>query len=78
MAKITPIPKAPGNAGNIRTMPVASPSQKVADYATGKRHYGTGRSMPNVGKTPNKIGYAQRDVLAAARKQALLRRAGGK
>ena len=46
-------------------------------YAAGKKHYGTGRSAPNVGKTANKTGYAQRDAQAAARKQAMLRRAAG-
>lgn len=47
-------------------------------YAAGKRHYGTGRSAPNVGKTANKTGYSERDARAEARKQALIRRAGGR
>lgn len=48
-------------------------------YAAGKKHYGTGRSAPNVGKTAaaGKLGYAERDAKAEARKQALLRRTKG-
>lgn len=46
-------------------------------YAAGSKVYGAGRTMPNVGKVADKTGYAQRDAKAAARKAALLRRAGG-
>lgn len=45
-------------------------------YAAGKKHYGMGRSMPTVGKISNKAGYKERDVKAAARRDALLRRIG--
>lgn len=31
-------------------------------YAAGAKHYGGGRSAPNVGKTANKLGYALRDA----------------
>tara|TARA_R110000851_G_scaffold95050_1_gene206435 strand:+ start:441 stop:638 length:198 start_codon:yes stop_codon:yes gene_type:complete len=40
----------------------------------GKKHYGSGRSMPTVGKVTNKGGYKKRDVKAAARRDALMRR----
>lgn len=40
-------------------------------YAAGKKHYGGGRSAPNVGKTTNKVGYAKRDALQAALKRRL-------
>ena len=42
--------------------------------AAGRKHYGTGRPMPTVGKVTNKGGYKKRDVKAAARRDALLRR----
>ena len=45
-------------------------------YAAGKKHYGAGRSMPTVGKIANKAGYKERDVKAAARRNALLKRLG--
>lgn len=43
-------------------------------YAAGKKHYGTGRPMPTVGKVTNKGGYTVRDNKAAARRDAMLRR----
>jgi hypothetical protein len=43
-------------------------------YAAGKKHYGTGRPMPTVGKVRNRAGYTIRDNKAAARRDALLRR----
>ena len=43
-------------------------------YAAGKKHYGSGRPMPTVGKVTDKGGYKKRDVKAAARRDALLRR----
>ena len=49
-------------------------------YAAGAKHYGGGRSMPNVGKIRGAdaaSGYNQRDVAANARREALIRRAGG-
>ena len=45
-------------------------------YAAGAKHYGSGRSMPTVGKIVNKAGYKERDVKASARRNALLRRMG--
>jgi len=45
-------------------------------YAAGKKHYGSGRSMPTTGAV-DKLGYAERDSKAAARREALLRRARG-
>jgi hypothetical protein len=43
-------------------------------YAAGKKHYGSGRPMPTVGKVTDRAGYKQRDVKAAARRDALIRR----
>lgn len=43
-------------------------------YAAGKKHYGTGRPMPTVGKIANKGGYTVRDNKAAARRDAMIRR----
>ena len=43
-------------------------------YTAGKKHYGSGRPMPTVGKVTDKGGYKKRDVKAAARREALLRR----
>ena len=43
-------------------------------YAAGKKHYGTGRPMPTVGKVRDRAGYTIRDNKAAARRDALLRR----
>lgn len=46
-------------------------------YAAGKKTYGGGRSMPNIGPTANMQGYNERDNKARARKSALLRRLKG-
>ena len=42
----------------------------------GKKHYGSGRPMPTVGKVTDRAGYTMRDNKAAARKDALMRRIG--
>jgi hypothetical protein len=44
--------------------------------ALGKKHYGSGRSMPNVGpiSRQGQMGYAKRDQALAAQKEALLRK----
>lgn len=47
-------------------------------YAAGKKVYGTGRPMPTYGPIANKTGYAMRDGKAAARREALIRRAGSR
>ena len=46
-------------------------------YSAGRKVYGGGRSMPNIGPVQNRKGYSERDNKAAARKKALLRRLGG-
>jgi hypothetical protein len=48
-------------------------------YAAGKKVYGGGRSMPNIGAVSGlgKMGYAERDNEAGARKRAILRRLKG-
>lgn len=43
-------------------------------YASGNKHYGGGRSAPNVGAVRNKTGYAARDLKQKARQDALTRR----
>lgn len=47
------------------------------NLAAGNKSYGSGRPMPNVGKTQNMVGYGMRDGKMAARREALLRRSGG-
>ncbi len=49
-------------------------------YAAGRKHYGGGRQMPNIGRVGSAkaaAGYNQRDAQAAARLEALKRRIGG-
>lgn len=46
-------------------------------YAAGKKHYGAGRTMPNIGPVANPKGYAERDNKAQARKNAIIRRMKG-
>lgn len=45
-------------------------------YTAGKKTYGGGRSMPNIGPVSGsgQMGYAERDNKASARKSAILRR----
>lgn len=45
--------------------------------SAGKKSYGGGRPMPNVGKVRSKAGYGLRDSKMAARREALMRRSGG-
>lgn len=45
-------------------------------YAAGAPHYGAGRPMPTSGLVTDRLGYAQRDSAAAARRDALIRRGG--
>ena len=45
-------------------------------YGAGKKHYGSGRPMPTVGKVTDRAGYTIRDNKAAARRDALIRRLG--
>jgi hypothetical protein len=77
---IMPTPVRPGN-GVMENMPIVRDDMKgngFTPYAAGKKHYGTGRGAPNVGATGNMAGYAKRDGKAAARREALMRRTGGK
>ena len=46
-------------------------------YAAGKKTYGAGRPMPNIGPVANKGGYAERDNKAQAKKNAIMRRMKG-
>lgn len=43
-------------------------------YAAGKKYYGGGRSMPNIGHVMGKQGYDERDNKAKARKNAIMKR----
>lgn len=43
-------------------------------YAAGIKHYGGGRSMPNLGPVSNKLGYAKRDLKRSALQNAIARR----
>lgn len=45
-------------------------------FGAGAKAYGGGRPFPNIGKTPNKAGYNERDAKNEARKNAVLRRIG--
>lgn len=47
-------------------------------YAAGAKRYGSGRRNPNQGATKDKTGYGERDLRNEARKNALLRWAGGR
>lgn len=63
-----------------RRVPNPPPGQgQFNPYAAGNKHYGGGRSMPNIGPVSGsgQLGYAQRDNEAMARKQAILRRLKG-
>lgn len=46
-------------------------------FAAGNKVYGNGRPMPTMGKIADKTGYAMRDGKMAARRDALMKRAGG-
>lgn len=43
-------------------------------YSAGIKHYGGGRSAPNVGPVKDLQGYNERDMKARARKNAILKR----
>jgi len=67
--------------GTWTPTPIGSDSVDTANnpsgfnnYAAGRKVYGGGRSMPNVGPVLNRLGYSQRDNAAEARKSAILRR----
>ncbi len=47
-------------------------------YAAGAKRYGSGRRAPNVGQVQDMTGYGARDLRNEARKNALLRWAGGR
>jgi hypothetical protein len=42
-------------------------------YAAGKKSYGSGRPMPTIGRV-NPTGYAERDRMEKARRNAILKR----
>lgn len=47
-------------------------------YSAGAKRYGSGRRNPNQGAAQDKTGYGARDLRNEARKNALLRWAGGR
>lgn len=54
----------------------AIPTKQKRDfqpYAAGKPVYGGGRSMPNIGRTANKEGYAERDLTKQAYRDRAVR-----
>lgn len=74
------------------SMPFVNPVRKVVvsdapqggggfnRLSAGNKTYGGGRPMPNIGRVDNAQaarGYQQRDAMAEARRNALIRRAGG-
>lgn len=71
-------PQAPQPQLN-RTTPTGAPvgGGGFNNLAAGNKTYGSGRPMPTMGKVQNKSGYAMRDGKMAARRDALMRRAGG-
>ena len=50
-----------------------SPNYDFNQYAAGNKTYGMGRSNPTMGPV-DKLGYAERDRQAVARRNALLQR----
>lgn len=61
-----------------RRQPVKIGGAGYNNLAAGNRTYGTGRPFPNMGATSNKLGYAKRDAMAKARREALLDRLKGR
>lgn len=65
-------------ADKIRHMaftPSRSAGAGFNPYAAGNKVYGSGRPMPTSGHVTDKAGYGERDAKAAARRDALIRRA---
>lgn len=60
--------------GNRRQLNKPPGFKGFNSYAAGKKTYGGGRSMPNIGPVMNMQGYNERDNKAKARKNAALRR----
>jgi len=48
--------------------------QTFNPYGAGKKVYGGGRYAPNLGPTSSPDGYRQRDLIAKARRDAMLKR----
>jgi len=44
------------------------------NYAAGRKHYGGGRSAPNVGPVSDLLGYRKRDLKRSALQDAIARR----
>lgn len=63
--------------GNKKVPPPAPGQQAFNPYAAGAKHYGAGRSMPNLGPVAGTQGYSERDNRAEARKNAIMRRMKG-
>lgn len=63
--------------GNKRVPNKPPGFQGFNPYAAGRKVYGGGRSMPNIGPVNDKLGYAERDNKAKAKKNILLRRLKG-
>src|SRR5690348_9880058 len=57
--------------------PGAIDNQAHNSFSAGRKVYGGGRSMPNIGHVSDLSGYVERDNAARARKAAIQRRLGG-
>lgn len=53
--------------------PITRQTSQMAPYLVGNKVYGGGRSFPTMGPV-DKLGYAERDRKAKARRGAILRR----
>lgn len=61
--------------GNKRVPnPAPGQGQGFNPYAAGRKHYGGGRSMPNIGPVQDLLGYAKRDNKRSAKQNAIQRR----
>lgn len=65
--------------GNSRVPNKAPGFKGFNSYAAGRKTYGGGRSMPNIGPMggEGQAGYNERDNKAAARKKVILKRLQG-
>lgn len=63
----------PTSYGQTLGMPQPVNGGGFQPYAAGDKHYGGGRNFPTSGMV-DRLGYAERDGMAKARRNAILRR----
>lgn len=70
--------KTVDNFGN-RKVPNPAPGMMgaIRRYSAGKKSYGAGRPMPNIGPVAHPAGYSERDNKNKAKRAAMLRRLKG-